>query len=167
MLKEQLIEALDFDVAQTKTLVHASHILVETHEEALAALERYEAGEDFEVLAAELSIDTSNAYKGGDLGWNTPDTFVAAFAEAVKNRPIGEVGDPVETEFGWHLIKVYDRQEVPTTPQEQDSERQTLFSELQTEWRDEADVVIHDDVWKKYMPDLGLEAAQPAIPAGY
>lgn len=163
LLQERLIEELDFDVAQTKTIIHAAHILVETHEEALAALERYEAGEEFEALAAELSIDTSNAYRGGDLGWNTADTFVPAFAEAITNRPIGEVGDPVETDYGWHLIKIYDRQDVPTTTQEQLAEKQTLFGELQEEWRAEADVVINDDVWKNHMPDLGIETEQ-AIP---
>jgi parvulin-like peptidyl-prolyl isomerase len=163
MLSERLVEELDFDVAQTKTIVHAAHILVETHEEALAALERYEAGEEFETLAAELSTDTMNAYKGGDLGWLPADTFVPAFAEAVKNRPIGEVGDPVETQYGWHLIKIYDRQEIPTTPQEQLAEKQELFTELQVEWRAEADVVIND-IWQQYLPDLGIE--QQVIPGG-
>src|SRR5690606_15005760 len=79
MLQQRLLEALEFEIDETKELVHAAHILVETEEEAQAVLQRIEEGESFEELAAELSTDSANAYRGGDLGWLSRGDTVAAF----------------------------------------------------------------------------------------
>ncbi|MEJ2148019.1 MAG: peptidylprolyl isomerase [Chloroflexota bacterium] len=113
--------------------------------------QRIDAGEQFEVLAAELSLDTSNAYKGGDLGWFEKGGMVAEFEEAVFNMEVGTISDPIETQFGWHLIKLYDRRVVKTTPQEQETQRQSEFQDLIDGWRAEGDVVI-DPNWANVVP---------------
>jgi parvulin-like peptidyl-prolyl isomerase len=151
-LTKKLLEEFDFPVDELKTQVHAAHILVEIEEEALAALARIEQGEEFEMLAAELSTDSSNAYKGGDLGWFSSGQMVPEFEDAAFSLPIGEISSPVKTDFGWHIIKVYDHTEVPTTSQEQNQQRQRAFEELVTGWRLVADITTEDIT--PYIPKL-------------
>ena len=93
------------------TQVCASHILVETEEEAQAVGARLDAGEEFAVVAAEVSIDTGSGASGGSLGCRSPAGYVPEFAEATMTAPIGEATDPVESEFGFHIIVVEDRTE--------------------------------------------------------
>lgn len=89
--------------------VRARHILVEAEEEARAVLARLDAGESFEDLASELSQDPGSARRGGDLGYFTQGRMVAPFADAAFALEPGEVSEPVETQFGWHVIKLEDR----------------------------------------------------------
>jgi parvulin-like peptidyl-prolyl isomerase len=153
LIRERLVEALDLPADETKTLVHAAHILVDTQEEAIQVLERLTAGEPFEVVSAEVSRDSSNAYKGGDLGWFGRGAMVEPFEEAAFSLPVGEISGPVQSDFGWHIIKVYDRQDVPTTAGEQEEQRQSKFREMLSEWREEYNVTI-DDVWEDFVPPL-------------
>lgn len=92
------------DPAQFKT-VRASHILVESEDEAWALKSRLTEGEDFEKLAKEYSKCPSKD-KGGDLGYFNRGQMVPEFEYAAFSTPVGEVSDPVKTRFGWHLIKV-------------------------------------------------------------
>lgn len=109
-------EALLAEDPNSWTEVCAAHILVATPEEADAVLERLDSGEDFAALAIELSTDTGSGAAGGDLGCNTPATYVAPFAEATMTGSIGDVVGPVESQFGFHLIRVDSRTEA--TPAE-------------------------------------------------
>lgn len=104
---EEARQALDGDTGSF-TEVCSAHILVETEDEAVAALDRIATGETFADLAVELSLDGSGA-NGGDLGCATPAQLVPPFAEATMTAEIGEVHGPVETEFGFHLIVVNSR----------------------------------------------------------
>lgn len=90
------------------TQVCSSHILLESPEEAQAALGRAEAGEDFASLAIELSTGPSGP-SGGDLGCTSPTSYVPEFAAAVQEAELGVPYGPVETQFGWHVILVSDR----------------------------------------------------------
>ncbi len=85
-----------------------SHILVADKAKADDIKGRLSRGEDFAVVAKAESIDTQSAAKGGELGCDiTPDTqFVAEFLAPIFTQPVGQVGDPVMTQFGYHLIKV-------------------------------------------------------------
>jgi peptidyl-prolyl cis-trans isomerase D len=83
------------------------HILVTGDEAAAqAAYERAVAGEDFASLAQELSQDPGSAAQGGDLGWADRDTFVGPFADAAWSMQEGEIKGPVQTQFGWHVLKL-------------------------------------------------------------
>ena len=106
------IETARGDAAVALTNVCASHILVATEQEANDIVTRLDGGEDFGALAVELSTDTGSGANDGALGCTTPDTYVEPFAEAVMAAPVGEVYDQViQTEFGFHLILVTDREE--------------------------------------------------------
>lgn len=95
--------------------VDARHILVETEAAAQQVIERLAAGEEFAALAQELSIDTGSAEAGGSLGLTPRGTFVPEFEEAIwaGPAPVGQVLGPVETQFGFHVIRVDEFQVTP------------------------------------------------------
>jgi peptidyl-prolyl cis-trans isomerase C len=94
---------------------NASHILVETEEEALALIDELADGADFAELAAERSIGPSGP-NGGQLGWFTAGMMVPEFETVVFELEPGEVSVPVQTQFGWHVIVLNDSsvQPLPT-----------------------------------------------------
>lgn len=93
--------------------VNARHILVDTQQEAEEILRRLGEGEDFVALAAELSSDTSNKDKGGDLGWFSHGQMVEPFEEAAFEGEIGLYPFPVETDFGYHVIEILGHEDRP------------------------------------------------------
>lgn len=107
---------------------NASHILVETEEEAKAIKEAIDGGADFAETAKEKSTGPSGP-GGGSLGWFGPGMMVAPFEEAVVALEKGAVSDPVKTQFGWHIVKLNDSRakEAPTL----ESVREELEAEVQ------------------------------------
>ncbi len=93
--------------AEPKTEYSAAHILVETEETAKAIADELAKGADFGTLAEERSTDNSGPNKG-DLGWFTADMMVKPFADAVMALDKGEISAPVQSQFGWHIIKLND-----------------------------------------------------------
>ncbi|MEQ9150098.1 MAG: peptidylprolyl isomerase [Parvibaculum sp.] len=91
---------------------NAKHILVETKEEADRIAAEIADGKSFEDAAKEHSRDGSSA-DGGDLGWFRKEDMVPQFGEAVFGLEPGEVSAPVETQFGWHVIKLVELRDVP------------------------------------------------------
>ena len=83
----------------------ASHILVKDRALALKLSREIKQGARFEELARRYSTCPSKS-SGGDLGWFGPGKMVPAFENAVKRLGVGSVSDPVNTQFGWHVIKV-------------------------------------------------------------
>lgn len=99
-----------YGAVEPVTEYNASHILVETQEEAQALVEELEGGGDFAELAVEHSTGPSGP-NGGQLGWFTAGMMVPAFEEAVFGLEVGEVSAPVETRFGWHVVILNDSRE--------------------------------------------------------
>ena len=89
--------------------VHARHILVSTEEDAKAIKAELDAGGDFIALAKAKSIEPNAAQSGGDLGYFKRAVMVKPFADAAFAMEVGAISDPVQTQFGWHIIKVEDR----------------------------------------------------------
>jgi peptidyl-prolyl cis-trans isomerase SurA len=103
---------------------HVRHILlktdaVHTNETIKTRLEQLESrlrgGEDFATLAKSNSQDTLSAAKGGDLGWVNPGDLVPKFEEVMDNTQPGQISQPFETEFGWHILQVLERREHDST----------------------------------------------------
>lgn len=122
-------ETYNAETAQTE--YSAAHILVATEEEANAVIERLNAGEDFAAVAQELSTDTGSGAAGGELGWFTPDMMVEPFGATVAGLEPGVLSAPIETQFGWHVIRVNEsrQQELPPL----DAVRPQIEGELQQE----------------------------------
>lgn len=111
-----------------KTEYRASHILVETREEADALIVELEGGTDFAKLAEEKSTGPSSAV-GGDLGWFGEGDLVTPFFDAVVALKPDEVSPPVQTDFGWHVIKFVESR--ATEAPEFDAVKGQLADELQ------------------------------------
>ena len=113
--------------------VHAEHILVATKDAADAVEARLRNGENFEAVAKDVSTDTSSAGNGGDLGWFPKGVMVSAFEDAAFQLEVGQVSDPVQSSFGWHVIKVLEKeQNRPLTLSTLQSLKNTTF----TKWLD-------------------------------
>lgn len=100
------------DILKISEQIDVSHILVDSEEEALAARERIQAGESFGDVAVDVSKDTFANEQLGRLGYIAVDDtrYDRDFMEAAKALEVGELSEPVETQFGWHLILLHERQ---------------------------------------------------------
>ncbi len=114
--------------AEPSTEYNASHLLVETEEEALAAKARIDAGEDFGDVAREVSTGPTGP-NGGNLGWFGAGQMVPEFEATVMALAVDEVSEPVKTQFGWHVVKLVETRnsEAPAL----DDVRQEIFGEIQ------------------------------------
>ena len=109
----------------------ARHILLKTEDEAIAVIDALRNGGDFVALAKERSTGPSGP-NGGDLGWFQASRMVPPFANAVKLMNKGDVSvTPVQTDFGFHVIKLEDTRELekPTFESKRDELQQSLIRE--------------------------------------
>ena len=111
--------------------VEASHILTETKEQAEEAAKKLAEGGEFAELAAEYSIDKATAENGGELGSFKKGEMAPAFEQAAFGMEIDGISEPVETEFGFHIIKVTDKTEATeaTLEDSQEQIKEILFKE--------------------------------------
>jgi len=118
-----------------ETEIRASHILVETEDQAKEIVKRIKAGEDFAKLATELSKDPGSSQQGGDLGFFTKERMVPEFSAAAFALSPGQVSDPVKSQFGFHIIKLTEKREkpVPTYEEVKDQIEQFMFRKNQQE----------------------------------
>lgn len=116
LVTEASMRALyDESVKQMKpeTEIRARHILVETEDAAKAVVVRLKAGEDFAKVAGEVSKDPGSGAEGGDLGYFTRERMVPEFSTAAFAMKVGDISEPVKSQFGFHVIKVEDIRERP------------------------------------------------------
>jgi peptidyl-prolyl cis-trans isomerase SurA len=120
-----------------------------TEEDARARLyefrERILEGEDFDRLARLYSVDYVSGAEGGDIGWMDPGSTVKEYEVAASRLEIGELSEPVRSQFGWHLIEVTGRREVDETEQ---NKRSKIYSQLLQQKQREA-----FDLWKRRLRD--------------
>ncbi|MGP4061953.1 peptidylprolyl isomerase [Halobacillus sp. H74] len=156
-----------------KTEVQASHILVSDEETAKEVKQKLEDGEDFASLASEYSSDGS-AQQGGKLGWFGPGEMAAEFEDAAYSLEAGEVSDPVQTQFGFHIIKVTDKRDAEDVESYEDAKeeiKRTLISqkidqaELQSKMdqlMQDAEIDVKDEDFKDLFSSEPAEGEQPA-----
>ncbi|MDD3649917.1 peptidylprolyl isomerase [Immundisolibacter sp.] len=157
-----ILKLIEADAAGGRHVVqqtHVEHILVKVEagreDEARARIEslrrRILAGEDFHELARTHSDDPGSAVKGGDLGWITAEEVVPQFAQAMQSLPEGELSEPVQSTYGFHLIRVLGRRSQDDTEayrraHARDLLRQRKAEEMTQAWlqrlRDEAYVEV-------------------------
>lgn len=127
----------------TPEQVRASHILVKTKAEAEAIVKDLKGGADFAALAKEKSTDPGSKDNGGDLNYFSKGQMVPSFEEAAFKLKVGEISEPVQSDFGYHIIKVTDHKDAvnPTFDQKKDEIKETLthqkISEMSSSYMDE------------------------------
>ncbi len=151
LMKQKVRDAVAADVPLEQEQIWARHILVSTIDEAITVLSRLEE-EEWIAVAAEVSLDTSNKDSGGDLRWFTRGQMVTEFEEAAFDLEIGEISDPVETQFGWHIIQLIDRGIRPLSQAEYENNKNIYFEEWFAGIKESIDISIND-VWKDIVPD--------------
>lgn len=144
LYRTQFLDIIAADVEPEEEQVWARHILVVTEEEAQDVLDRLIAGEDFGEVAAEVSQDPGSASQGGDLGWFSRNMMTPAFEEAAFSLEIGEISDPIETDFGYHIIQVIGHEVRPIDSAQYEQLREQALEEWLVQAREEADIEISD-----------------------
>lgn len=154
LLQKKLSDEITADVANTEEQIWARHILVSDVSVALTLIERLKNGEDFAALAQEFSEDTSSAVIGGDLGWFGKGAMVAEFETAAfaLEKPGDFTLEPVQSQFGYHIIQLITKQDRPFNATQLEQARATAFSEWVTAIRDEYTVETYDDFWRQRVP---------------
>lgn len=151
--------------------LRVSHILVKTEAESRGVMKKLEEGADFEELARKLSQDPGSAKRGGDLGYFGRGKMIPEFEKTAFGLKKGELGGPVKTEFGYHIIKLTGRRsgQMVEFAKISDVLRQRLIREKQKEvferWlegiRKGADIKINEEILKS----LEKESPRPILPA--
>ncbi|CAA9236087.1 MAG: Periplasmic chaperone and peptidyl-prolyl cis-trans isomerase of outer membrane proteins SurA [uncultured Chloroflexia bacterium] len=136
-LQEEIIINQVIEAAAKSEEVHAAHILVNTEDEAKAARERVTTGgEDFNAVAKELSIEPAAKESGGDLGFFGPGQMVPEFEQAATALKDGEISQPVQTQFGWHVIKAIERRPAEqVSPEAANAYREQLIAQAKQDGR--------------------------------
>jgi peptidyl-prolyl cis-trans isomerase D len=151
LLRSKLFDVVTADTPRVEEQVWARHILVEDEATAKMIIERLKNGEDFATLAAEYSKDTGSAANGGDLGWFGKGQMVAEFETAAFSLKDGEISQPIQSQFGWHIIQTLGHATLPLTATQYQQARQTAFDDFVQKLRDEADIVKYD-YWTERVP---------------
>ena len=157
LLRDKVLAEVTKDMKPSEEQVWARHILVATEDEAKQARARLDAGEDFVKLAAELSTDTSNKDLGGDLGWFNRAKMVEPFSNAAFDLEIGQISQPVETSFGWHIIQVLGHEDRLLTASEFEQAKQDAFAKWIEDKKTELKVETFDR-WIEVVP------TEPEVP---
>jgi len=135
--------------------IRASHILVPTEEEAKAVKAQLDGGADFATLAKEKSIDPGAA-NGGDLGFFGAGSMVAPFeAAAFALTDIGQVSEPVESQFGWHVIRLEEKRE--SAPPE--------FEQVAPQLQQQLLMTTFDETVAKLMEGVAVDIPDAALAA--
>ena len=122
--------AAEFGAGEPVTEWNAAHILLRSEEDATAAAAALAEGRDFAEVAREVSTDGS-AQRGGELGWFGPGMMIPEFEEAVRALEVGQVSGPVQSRYGWHLIRVAETRIATVPPLA--AVREELVAELRRE----------------------------------
>jgi len=158
LYREKLLAEIAKDAPRTQEQVLARHILVDDLGTAATVEALLAHGTDFAKVAKDFSKDTGSGANGGDLGWFGKGAMVAEFEAAAFSQAIGEVGKPVQSQFGYHIIQVIAREELPATASQYEQNQQTAFTDWLTKTRTDAEtaatITKFDDTWRVNLPPL-------------
>ena len=151
LMNQKVRDAVIADVPLEQEQIWARHILVPTNDEAIIVELRLEE-EAWNDVSADVSLDTSNKDIGGDLGWFTRGRMVSEFDEAAFGMEVGQISEPIETQFGWHIIQLVDRDIRQLSPSDYDYQQNIYFNDWFTGVKENIEIKIND-VWKDLVPD--------------
>jgi len=151
LLREKLVTVLTAEASTTEEQVWARHILVADSTGLGIVRSLLITGEDFGEIAKKYSIDTGSGAVGGDLGWFGRGAMVPEFEEAAFSQKVGEIGDPVQSQFGFHFIQVIAHEDVPVSASRLEENRDAAFQEWLTTTRAQSAILLHE-VWRERIP---------------
>lgn len=160
LLQRKVMAALAKDIPETQEVVWARHILVSTEPEAQMILTKLNEGASFASLAAQYSTDTSNNQNGGDLGWFIKGQMVDAFDQAVFAMNVGDVSQPIKTDYGYHIIQLLGKETRVLTDSELSTAKQIAYNKFLKDAK-AAMTIKKYDVWASVVPN------EPSIPTQY
>lgn len=150
----KLLDARGAQQAALVSQVHARHILLKTNEveddqtvqQKLSAIRtRVLGGESFEAIASVTSADPGSAANGGDLGWQSPGTFVPDFEKQLDALSENEISQPFKTQYGWHIVQLLGRRTYDATD---DVIRNRCFTQMREARSDE-----ETEIWLRRLRD--------------
>ncbi len=151
LYQQKVYKAVTADIPRTQEQVWARHILVKDKQTAEEVRQKLLNGGDWNKLAKEYSLDPGTKDKGGDLGWFSRGQMVQAFENTAFNLKVGEISEPVETQYGWHIIQVLGHADRPVTNYEYEQLQQQAFANWLDKVRSEAKIEKFD-LWKQVVP---------------
>ena len=155
LLRKKLLDEMAKDTPHAEEEVWARHILVDDTKTAGIVRALLLGGQDFAKVAKDYSKDTGSAASSGDLGWFGKGKMVAEFEQAAFSQEIGAIGEPVKSQFGYHIIQVIDRREMPLTEDQYQQNREAVLTNWLTQTRKEgtdAKTITTFDTWKQFVP---------------
>lgn len=160
LLYDKVLEEVTKDVSPSEEVIWARHILVATKEEADKIEADLKAGQDWTALAAQYSTDTSNKDKGGDLGWFGKTAMVTEFSDAAfALTQIGQISDPVQTSFGWHVIQLLGRETRTASSDVLTQMKQEKFTSWLAEIKAGMKITTYDN-WTGKVPTIPVAPSQ-------
>ena len=156
--REKLLAEITQDTPATEEQVLARHILIKDAQLATSVYGKLKSGENFAEAAGQYSEDTSSAVKGGDLGWFGKGAMVAEFEQVAFSQPIGEISQPIQSQFGYHIIQVIAREQLPVSGSRYDQLKQEAFDTWLSTTRSEGEtaetIKTSADVWQNHVPAM-------------
>ncbi len=151
ILRQKLIDALTKDMPTSQEQVWARHILVADKQTADTIYSSLQKGEDFSKLAAQFSTDTYTKNNGGDLGWFNRGTMVTEFENAAFALKVGEISQPVQTTYGWHIIQSLGHAVLPLNSTQLSAARAKVFDDWISQQIASYKLVPIDN-WQNFVP---------------
>jgi parvulin-like peptidyl-prolyl isomerase len=154
LFREKLQAAYEPDIPAEQEQVLVSHILVPDLETGEEVLEKYNEGEEWAQLVADYSEDFATAGADGLIGWRTLGELLTTYGQAgvaAFSTLEGEISGPFQSEFGWHLFKIDEREQRPLSDEGLALARQEAYSNFLSDLRAEADITINQE-WVDHLP---------------
>jgi peptidyl-prolyl cis-trans isomerase D len=172
LYRDRVKAKITADVKHEQDQVWVRHILVTDEATAASIRTQLLAGADFSDLAAQSSLDTATKDSGGDLGWLGLDAiqYGTDFATAAFSLKVGEISQPIESIYGYHILQVLGHEVRPLTDQQYQDAVTAAFNTWLQEQRTNAKIVINSN-WTNYVPSsptiADAQAADAATQAAY
>ena len=158
LYRQKLYEDITKDLPREQEQVWARHILVKDEKTAQEVRQKLLDGGSWEELAKEYSTDPGSKDRGGDLGWFARGQMVKPFEDAAFDLKVGEISQPVQTQYGWHIIQVLGHEKRPVSNYAYEQMQQQAFRNWLDEAKSKAKIEIYD-LWKQVVP------TEPKLPA--
>ena len=170
LLEQKLHKEITSEVSRMQDQVWARHILVDTQDEAIAVMNKLAGGDDWNDVCNEVTLDQSSQDNCGDLGWFSKGQMIEVFENTAFGLEIGEVSNPVESSYGWHVIQVLGHE---TRSVESDYDFERLQNNYYDLWFQDTKAnltITKNDNWPDHVPsepsvalDMRIDAIAPSV----